>query len=151
MQIDFYKMSDDNRKVDKSLTVDNLILTLQGNLKSDCDLMNPVFELSYDSRIFSCNYLSVYDFSRKYYITNMEVSMQRVYIYCHVDVLTSFSTQIKELYGIIERQEKKNRCNFYLPDKAFKAEARKIISTRCFPGTFDKEHSSIVLTTGGRS
>ena len=73
-----------------------------------------------------------------------------MFLECGIDVLMTYATQIKELYAVVARQEDKDKCMLYLNDKAFKAQSRKVLSTRYFPNSFSKD-TSIILTTGGRS
>lgn len=160
MTLKFYNVTEDKRKLIKTLTdsggSSNLLATLTGSIKRDTSVIDPEFETTYNADIFKSNYIYAADLRRYYYITNITVSAQRLYIQCHVDVLMSYSSDIKKLRCVVERQEKTSKCNLYLTDQAYKAEQRHILRTQHFKwgGTkaqFTPGASSYVLTTGGTS
>jgi len=151
MEIKFYKISDDRRKVFKTLNASTLVKTATGDIKSDCSIMDPIIEMSFDIALLQCNYMYIEDFGRYYHITNIETGAQRLFIHAHVDVLQTYSREIVELTCVIERQQDPTKCDLYLTDKAFKSENRHIISIRKFSGSFHKDRASYVLTTGGKS
>lgn len=151
MNIYFYNCMDDHRKVHKTLNNTNLIDTLSGTIKDNCLISDPVIEVAYSANLMNANYMYIPEFGRYYFIKSIETGMQRLFISAHVDVLMSFEGDIDKLTCVIERQEDPSKCDLYLSDKAFKSEARKNVSTRLFPGSFEKSAASFVLTTGGES
>lgn len=151
MTIKLYKIKDDRRQLEKTLNAETLQRTMNGKLKSDCSIMDPIIEITYDTVIAGCNYMYIDDFERYYHINNIEVGAQRAIIHAHVDVLQTYALQIKQLECVIERQKDPGKCDLYLTDKAFKAENRHIVSIRKFSGSFNKSNASYVLTTGGAS
>ena len=152
MNIVFYKIKDDKRTLNKTINSTTKVKELTGNIKTDCDIMNPELETSYHTEIMTANYMYIAAFSRYYFIDKITVSAQRLYIQAHVDVLTTYKTDIVKLRCVIERQQDKNKCSMYVPDKAFKAESRKIVSIRQLSNKFYKaSNSSYILTTGGPS
>ena len=156
MTVKFYSISDDRKVVDKSLIDSgvnaNLLKTCSSvHYKDDVDILNPILEIAYDALLTSANYVYVQDWGRYYYINDITTGMNRLFFKCHVDVLKTYSSDIKQLQCIVERQESKSKGKLYMADKAFKSEVKKIISTRKLSGSFDKLHSSFILTTGGRS
>ena len=151
MEIKLYKISDDAKTVSKTLGAQQIIATVNGTIKNDCDILRPTIELTYFSQISQANYMYISDWGRYYFLEKPTVSAQRCYITGRVDVLTSFASEIKELDCIVERQEKWPNYNLYLPDKYFKGLAYKVIKTFRWSKGFDKDHSSLILTTGGRS
>lgn len=151
MTITFYKITDDKRQVSKTLNSTTKIKDSTGTMKTNCNIMDPVIEMSYDATLLQCNYLYIPEFSRYYFITRIEVGAQRMYLTAHVDVLQTYSTQIRALTCVIERQEDDDKAELYLTDKAFRAENRHVVSTRRWDAHFSKDNCSYVLTTGGRS
>lgn len=105
--------SDDRRKLTKSFSGTNI--TVQ--LKSPCDILNPVFILSYNKAYLTANYLHCPDFNRYYYINNIQIlTGNRIEISCSVDVLMSYNTQIKNLTcNVIRQQSKQDK---YLSDSS---------------------------------
>ena len=155
MTIKFYDVTDDRRRVKKTLidsgTGANLKASLTGNIKDDCSITDPIIEVSYSSDILTANYMYIPAFNRYYFINNITASTQRLIISAHVDVLMSYLNDIKKLRCVIERQADPGKCNQYQSDVAYRTEARFNVRIKSFPRGFDKSASSYVLTTGGKS
>lgn len=150
MEIKLYKISDDRRTLIKDVSsAGNIIATVNGTIKTDCDILAPTIELTYFSDLAKCNYMYVSDWGRYYYINDLKVGAQRCFITGAVDVLMSYAAQIQALKCIVERQEYEHQL--YLQDKYFKALSYKIVKTFEWKKQFDKNNSSFVLTTGGES
>ena len=66
----FYKISDDPLVINKTLGTAVKTLT-NVKIKDSTDILNPVFILRYDANIFTANYLHFDDFSRFYFIENI--------------------------------------------------------------------------------
>lgn len=151
MTLYLYKISNDRRVMSKTLNVDTLLGSITAHIKGDTDIMNPVFEIAYSADYMDANYIYCPDWHRYYFIKEPPtVSQQRLILNCHEDVLMSHKSDIKELECMVERAEESSKTDLYMNDKAFKAEARKIVQTRKFPFKFP-DSVSIVLTTGGPS
>lgn len=153
MTITFYKITDDKRQVSKTLNSTTKIKDSTGSMKTDCNIMDPVLEMSYDVVLLTCNYMYIPEFNRYYFVTKIEVGAQRMFITAHVDVLQTYAAQIRNLNCIIARQESKDHANLYLNDKIFKALNYKVINTVKFPKTpfmsGNNNIDSLVLTVGG--
>lgn len=94
--------SDDRRKLTK--TFSGTDITVQ--LKSPCDILHPIFILTYNPSYLTANYLYCPDFRRYYYITNIQVlTGNRIELSCSVDVLMSYNSQIRSLTCNIARNE----------------------------------------------
>ena len=155
MIVYFYKIADDRKVVDKTTDSTTLVKTCNSvHYKDDVDILNPTLEIAYDATLTTANCLYVPDWNRYYYINNITTGMQRLFFECHVDVLKSYTSEIKDLYCVVQRQEDINKANLYLPDYMFRAKSIKTVSTPYIfpnsPHTFTK-NQSIILTTGGRS
>ena len=105
-------------KADKIFQSDSL--TLEGSLRSECSLTDPVIMLEADLKdIVKYNYLQIPDFNRKYFITEMvSVRTHLVRVTAHVDVLSTYIDRLRELPAVLESQE--SLYNLYLPDTAIK-------------------------------
>lgn len=125
--------SSDKNSFDKNLTN---IATLSGVLKGNTSIVDPV--ITFDGNIsnyVNCNYMSIPSFGRSYFVNNITSIRNGVFeISAHVDVLSSFKTQIRENAAIIRRQE--NDWNLYLNDGVFKVYQNPIILTKEFPTGF---------------
>ena len=150
MTITLYKVTEDRRQLTKTCDNTTKVAELSATIKGECSIMSPVLEVAYNSLILSANYVYIGSWNRYYYIENIHFDSQRLYIECSVDVLMSHKSDIKELECMVERAEESSKTDLYMNDKAFKAEARKIVQTRKFPYKFP-DNVSIVLTTGGPS
>lgn len=107
---------DDGRTVNKTFTVN---ATITGQVKSNVDIINPVFIIATPSDI-NINYCYCSDFNRYYYVDNVEVMTGgKVALNCRVDVLKSFANGIKDLNCIIDKQEKTSESNLYKDDGSF--------------------------------
>ena len=123
----------EKNRVNKDITD---VLTLYGTLKTDTSIIDPVIMFECDLLdVVDCNYITIEAFNRSYFITNIRsLRMGLVEISAHVDVLSSYSSQLKELKAITRRQE--NRWNLYLNDGVFKVYQNPIVLTRAFPSGF---------------
>lgn len=113
------------------------LATLTGTLRKDCSIIDPVIEVEAinNSIAASCNYAKIDEFGRYYFVRNIEFTGKLFRIHMHVDVLSSFQTQLKALDAIVTRQE--NKYNLYLDDGMFKTYSNPNISVFKFPGSFD--------------
>lgn len=111
MIITIGRTSDDRRNLNKVFTGSDVT----AQLKQPCDVLNPVFIISYNSDYITCNYVHVPEFGRYYFINNINLLLgSRAEISCSVDVLMSYNRQLKGLSVDVRRQE--NLIEPYLPD-----------------------------------
>jgi hypothetical protein len=81
------------------------VITISGSLRGDCDVLNPVIEVSVDNP-FIYNYAYIPDFKRYYFIDRFVVSRQGLYrLYMSVDVLQSFQGIIEITEGYVRRSQ----------------------------------------------
>ena len=110
MEIRLYASQFEKNKVVKN--VRNMIRgTFNGTLRERCSIIEPVITLNATEeipmyRILESNYAYIPEFNRYYFITDMEVvNNNLVTVYMRVDVLNSFSDEIKNLSVMVSRQE----------------------------------------------
>lgn len=127
----------EKERLDKSITD---IATISGTLREKTSLIDPVIVIEGDlSNYVNCNYMTIPAFNRSYFINNItSVSNNLFEISAHVDVLTTYKTQIRTNDAIIARQEKK--WNLYLNDGVFKTYQNPYIVTKAFPSGFTSQH-----------
>lgn len=113
------------------------IIRLDGYLKNDSDVINPQIVIEGDINTISrSNYMTIYDFKRRYFIRDISLLRNNIYVIsAHVDVLTSYASNIRTNNAIIKRQA--NRFNLYLDDGVIKTYQNPIIETHLFPNGFD--------------
>lgn len=137
-------MSDKNH-LDKSLTT---LATVSGELKNDCSIIDPIIRIYGSLSDFTqCNYMTVESFGRSYFVNNItSVNNDIVELTCHVDVLTSFKTQIRQNRAIIKRQEK--QWNLYLNDGTLKVYSNPEVFTVQFPSGFTTQEFVLAIAGG---
>lgn len=133
--------SEKNRVV-KDLTT---IATLTGDLRAETSIIDPVILISASmSNVKTANYLEISEFGRKYFITNIRSVRDGVIeISAHVDVLSTYATQLLMNKAIISRSE--NDWNLYLNDGSLKAYQDSQIFTKYFPHGFEDQTFVLVL------
>lgn len=106
MTVSFYSIDLKVNEVNKTLgtTYDKSCI-----IKDTLDVLNPVFELDFDTSILSKNYMYVADLGRYYFITNMEIINHTILVSGHVDVLKTYATDIKASNGIATRSQYYNK------------------------------------------
>lgn len=151
MVITLYKNTSARNVLSKTLTA--IATYNNAEIKNPCSVMDPVIILpfysdnTYDT--FDVNYMEIATFNRKYFINKIEVEHQRIIIYAHVDVLSTYSTEILKMSAMIERAENNNAYNLYLNDRAFKSYAYRITSTRAWDKSFTKNLNFVLTVAGG--
>ena len=141
--------SSENNSVTKTLST---IATLEGSLREDCSIINPEIVVAADlSTVAAANYCTIDTFGRSYFITDMtSLANGLTLLSCHVDVLSSFATEIKANTGIVKRQEKAEVFNLYINDNSLVAYQNPYVLTEPFPAGFTGA-SFIMIIAGGRA
>lgn len=134
----------ENNKLTKTLTA---IATYSGTLKADTSIIDPVIIVQCNlADVANANYMTISAFGRSYFINNIRsIRNNLVEFSAHVDVLSTYATQIMECTGIIKRQE--NEWNLYLNDGSFKVYQNPVILTKAFPSGFTTQE--LVLAVAG--
>ena len=134
----------EKNKLDKTLTD---VLTVSGELKGETSIIDPVILFEGDfTQISGTNYMTIEAFKRSYFITGIKsIRNNLVEISAHVDVLSTYKSQIRSNTGIIKRQEKK--WNLYLNDGVFKVYQNPNVLTMPFPSGFTTQE--FVLAVAG--
>lgn len=142
MEIILYNNTSENNKVGKTLTNET---TISGSLRETTDIINPTLLLEYDARDY--NYIYIPLFSRYYFITKVESVRTGLWrIYCNIDVLESFKTEIKNLTAIIDKQ--KIVGNQYKDDGTIVMENRLFNTVYNFSNGFNDSGELILITAG---
>lgn len=121
--------------------------TLEGTLKEESDVSNPVILVQHNNPV-EANYAFIGQFNRYYYIkeiTSVKTGLWRIQMHC--DVLKTFSEGILSSPAIIAKSSKK--FNLYLNDSDFKCQQNDIIMTKDFPQGFNIAGSYYVLSCLG--
>lgn len=127
MNIEFYTIQDDARKIVKTL---GTATTVSGTLRAECSMLNPIIEFEFAGAP-EFNYVYIPDFNRYYYITNIESTYNGLWrIHMHVDVLMSWKDELLNTTMIANRQE--NLINYYLNDNQIPCNSYRNITTHIF-------------------
>lgn len=136
-----------NEPMNKITKTPETLFTLNGTLKDESDVSNPVILIERENPI-EANYAFIGVFRRYYYIreiTSVRTNLWRISMHC--DVLKTFSEGILNSPAIISKSSKK--YNLYLNDQNFKCQQNDIIMTKDFPSGFNIAGSYYVLTCLG--
>lgn len=143
MELVLYQNLSDPNEYPKNLTT---IDTLNVLLLEESSIINPKFQVSNPN--FTANYCYVPDFNRYYYITNITVDKNRLFVInAKCDVLQSFFNEIKESPVIIKRSSKLDVLNSYMKDdqrEFYQYDFRQYK----YLGTVGEPSSMIMVTVG---
>lgn len=145
MNLTLYTNNDNDRVVTKNLTQ---LAALTGTLRKNTSIINPVIEVEAinNSIAAECNYAKIDEFGRYYFVNDIVFTGKLFEVHMHVDVLSSFQTQLKALDAVVGRNEKE--YNLYLQDGYFKTYQNPYIETKIFPNGFT-DLSYILSVAGG--
>lgn len=105
MTINFYKVTDDPRVLEKTL---NQVHSVSANLLDNCSVHDPRLVLKYDSRIVTANYFKIDEWNTYYFMNDPIVSPGgRCVISGHEDVLMTNKDKILKLNAYCSRCESK--------------------------------------------
>lgn len=137
--------SSENNKLDKTLTD---IATLTGTLKQETSIVDPIIAVEGDlTNYIGANYCTIPAFGRSYFINNIRSIRNGIFeITCHVDVLSSFKTQIRANSAIIHKSER--NWNLYLNDGSLKTYQNPLVYTKKFSSGFPENEYYILGIAG---
>ena len=126
--------SSEKNKLNKSLTQ---LLNLTGELKEGTSIIDPVIKINASiGTLSTANYLTIDTFGRSYFINDIKsVNNDIVEISCHVDVLSTYKSQIRQNTAIVRKQQ--NMWNLYLNDGSLKVYQNPDVQTISFPSGFN--------------
>lgn len=118
-------------------------------IKEGTSVINPTFIVNTFTGYHKCNYIKCDDLGRNYYINNIElIPGGRVALQCHVDVLTSYRSEILNCTGIVDKQENMSNSSRYIDDGSYIMESRDRIESYNFNNGFTSS-AHILITAGG--
>lgn len=133
--------------------------TVNGVLRGAASIIDPVVIVELNSNETwrtSCNYAHIPSFGRYYYITNIVAvdgstsnngGTQLWEIHMHVDVLMTYSKQIRSQTAVVARQEEK--YNLMLDDGFFMCYQNPRLQTKLFSVPDPFETQEFVLVVAG--
>ena len=149
INLDLYKFNGDTRKVDKSLT---LVHQYTGcEIIEDMDIIDPIITLDVSGFVdLGFNYLFIPELGRYYFVKKI-VALNNgfIKIFCHIDVLKTYSTDILRSEQYVCRQQ--NKCNFRLPDNEYNIKSNRNLTIKNFGKDIIQPNSNFILTTFGKT
>lgn len=147
VSVALYQNNSENYRLDKSLTAKYSESCI---LKDGCSIESPVLLITNYNNMSDCNYMYIDDFNRYYFIEDIISVRDGLWeIHAHVDVLMTYSAEIKACTATFKRQE--NLFNLYLDDPEFKTYNNSEIVTKVLSGGsgLTKSMNYILVTAGG--
>lgn len=156
MNIFFYTSSAEPNSFPKVL---GEAIRYQGELRDECDILNPVLTIEGLNPDTTFNYCYIPDFKRYYFITESSVVRTGLIQFnLHVDVLQSWSNKILEQEGVILRNEYEYNSmliddivNVLPNNDGIKLEFTKIGDNTLNINNITYDTQNIILTTVGYS
>ena len=143
--INLYQNLSPDNKIGKELTE---IKTVQGTMRDEVSILNPVITIEEDDALNACNYFFISEFGRYYFITDIRKPRSGLLeISGKCDVLESHKGEILANTAVIERQE--NLWNLYIDDGTFRSYNNPIVITKAFPSGFSG--MSYILAVSGNN
>lgn len=146
MKINLMYNASDMNVLGKSLTTQ---ATLDGVLKAPTDVVNPYIKVKMDDNLsHNINYCYIPQLGRYYFITDITSIRNGLWgIQCHCDVLETYKAQLKNLSGVVARQE--FNYNLMLDDGTLITYANPKVQLKNFSQSFsNKGHSYVVVALG---
>lgn len=142
MQIKLYNTTDDNIKVNKTLS-DEVVYNIK--LKAETSIIEPTIILQTENYITS-NYAYIEHFNRYYYIENIVIFPNNIYnISLRCDVLMSYKDDILNSYAYIEQQTNVNE--YYNSD--YQSEVRKEVDIYKSNVILEEGKENVLVAIGG--
>lgn len=148
MQCTFYQYAATPERVDKSAYLTEVGTISNISLKTDTNLMQPVFYLKTNPIVYNSNYLFCSDTQRYYYINNITaITGGRIAIDGKIDVLYTYRAEILESTAWVETSSDTSSPDYMRQDFPFTQ--RKFVRGIDFPDnpfTYTDEHRNCLLT-----
>ena len=140
--------SSEKRALDKSVSTTK---SVSGTLHNQSNIVNPSILCKCNAEsIATCNYMTIPDFGRKYFITDITaVSNDLCIVSGHCDVLSTYKSGIRSNIAVISRSATEGNWNLFLNDPMMKVTNKSnIITKTCFK-SFPKNKFSLMIITLG--
>lgn len=147
MTLELYYNASERNQLDKNIFP---VTNLDVHPVEGFSIEDPVLKIgSVDFSVLSnANYAYIPEYNRYYFIDPPTIANNKIFMLSlHVDVLMSFKSSIRNLVGIISRQE--NQYNLYLPDPEFKVYANTDKKTLKFSKSPFTKTANFLLTVSG--
>lgn len=141
MEIRLYQTNSNTIETSKALSP---LATLNGTLRDDCSILEPIIRVKYSEAIAGCNYAYIPAFGRYYYV-KVEYSQEELILIMKVDVLMSWRAN---LLGSVAKMTRSNIGNLYIPDNLITNTAAHKIQYRKLGAGFTKADTYVITMAG---
>lgn len=122
----------------------SIVMTLNGTLREETSLIDPVVIIEYNGTLTNVNYAYIPEFNRYYFITQIESVRTGLWrVCCHCDVLKTYAQAILGCECVVARNEK--NYNLLLNDAYFKVYSNPRVQIANFPNKFTGESYVLVM------
>lgn len=133
--------TDELNKITKS---PGTVMTLQGTLRDEASIVDPVILVEYDGALTGVNYMHIPTFNRYYFINDIVSVRNKLWrIHAHCDVLKTYSEGILGTPAVVARNE--NTYNLLLDDSMFKVESDPLLQICKFPQKFTGQSYLLIM------
>lgn len=148
MKVTLYQNFSENNAIGKLITE---IAEVQARLKEQVSALDIILELKTSNDILqNVNYINIPKLKRKYFVVDKDVMTNDIIVLrCHVDVLDSFLTDIKNLNVIVNKSQQLAKSDLYIDDNSYITENRLVNQIYNFPNGFNDNGEFILITVGG--
>lgn len=150
MLLRLYNYTDSPVRVDKYDILSNAVekLSIDGYVRDTLNIENPIVMIETNSTLNQYNYAYIREYESYYFLDKPIVYRTGIIqIQAHMDVLMTFRNEIKNLSGIVGRNE--HYFNTQLIDERMRFLGYKDIGTISFPGSV-RDNESYILAVNGR-
>ena len=148
MTVQLYNNLSENNIINKNIALVGSPITAV--IKGDISVETPTLIFNYPGSLPECNYFSVPEFGRFYYITDIiDKTGGRYELHGKTDVLESFKQDLLAMSVIIDKQESLTGANLFIDDGSFVTENKEFNSVINFPSGFNDTGEYILITAGG--
>lgn len=148
-KIELYKNSSPRNSFYPALSK---VRDVEGELRDQCSVLSPkiLMRINDVSDLKNVNYMHIGEFGRYYYITDIiSVRNTLIEVSGHVDVLSTYRTQILGNDAIIARSGLKGNYNTYLQDSELATYQDSYVCNYRFPHNFKHDNDNLILAVAG--
>lgn len=145
MVITFYRVTDDYRKLEKTLgsalgTATGVLHERVNDISLSIKLPSTLYNM-----VTQSNYVMIDTFQKYYFLRTYDIENDCVIVNLYEDVRMSFATQISDVSATVSRNSM--QANGYLKDANYSALAYESVQFKKFPVTLN-DASCILVTVG---
>lgn len=145
-EIVLYKNHSEYNKLDKLISA---AYAVEGVLRSDCSIINPIFEID-AINIIGYNYCYIEAFGRYYFISDIISKNTGLWeIRCNVDVLMSFINDINNSSVLLENTTLMEAENYLSDNNVWTSKVKTFTDIIPFSSGLSDSGEYILITAGG--